>query len=133
MAAVGGNYVLNDGLIANEAITAKRFVKQVAAAEKHIDMADTQGERVLGVSVDMATAGDATNGRVVNVALLGIAVVEAGAAVARGALLMTNATGQAITATATNRVVGYALSSAANAGEWIQIILAGPGAQFVAA
>ena len=56
------------------------------------------------------------------VRLKGTAFVEAGAAVAVGASLETDNQGRAITQT-TGKFAGIALSAAANAGEFIEVLL----------
>jgi len=50
-----------------------------------------------------------------------IAMVMVGAAVAQGANVMTNAAGRAITATATNTIMGVALDAGAANGDIIRI------------
>jgi hypothetical protein len=50
-----------------------------------------------------------------------IAMVEAGAAIAQGANVATNATGQAVTAVATDFIMGVALDAAGALGDIIRI------------
>lgn len=56
-----------------------------------------------------------------------IAKVVAGAAIAQGASVMTAATGKAVTATATNNIMGVALDAAAADGDIIRIQFAYKG------
>lgn len=53
----------------------------------------------------------------------GISMVEAGAAVTAGALVMSDATGRAVTATSTNSIAGTALETASGAGVIIAVLL----------
>jgi hypothetical protein len=76
------------------------------------------GVDIVGVIQNKPTSGKATS-LVVN----GVTKGKIGAAVAVGAHLMTNASGQFITATSTNKKVGIALSAGSNANEVISILL----------
>jgi hypothetical protein len=60
------------------------------------------------------------------VAILGVTKVVTGAAVNAGDALMSNASGQAITATATNYVRARALAASTGAGVAIPALLMGP-------
>ena len=122
---VGRNYVLDLPMVVTEAITKHEGVK-LGTAEQTIDAADTLGEACLGIAQETATAADATNGRVIAVAVLGTAVAEAGAAVAIGVNVYVEADGQLITVpgaqTNANRV-GVALTATSAAGEWFTVLL----------
>ncbi len=52
-----------------------------------------------------------------------VSKIEAGAAVAANADVMTDANGRAITATATNEICGKALQAASAAGEIIEVLI----------
>lgn len=71
----------------------------------------------LGVAQQNAAIGEAAP-----VVVLGTAVAEAGAAVAAGALLETDASGRFITRTA-GQIVARALTAAGAAGDQIEIFL----------
>lgn len=64
-----------------------------------------------------------TIGRATDIMVDGVSKVRVGAAVAIGAKVMANASGQAITATSTNQGLGVALSAATNANEVISVLL----------
>lgn len=130
--AVGGVEVIDLGFQALEAITKFRFVTGNLASVRGAEMADAAGERVMGVAQHDVSAEHAADEAAVNVRVMGISTVEAGAVVAAGADVMTDASGRAITAVATNRVVGVALDGAGAAGELITVVLAGPASQIVA-
>ena len=101
---------------AGAAVKARRFIK-FGAKDGVVLQAAAAGEAVIGVSerFDVADKGD------VDVIHEGIADVEAGAAVVRGALVGPNADGKAITANAADaRVGGVALKSAAD-GDYFPI------------
>lgn len=75
---------------------------------------------LLGVSTNTE---DALAGDFVDVVMMGETQVVAGAAVAVGALLTADADGKAVTAAATNRIAGVALSAAAADGDVITIFV----------
>lgn len=77
------------------------------------------GEEAVGVLNDKPEAAGIAG----KVAIGGVVKVTAGAAVAQDALVMTNASGRAITATATNVALGTALSAAGADGEVISVLL----------
>ena len=127
---VGRNYVMDLPFVITEAITKFQAVK-LGSADQTIDAVDTIGEAVLGIAMETATAQDATDGRVINVMVLGTAVWEAGAAVSIGDKLRTAADGQAVALAATTadqNQVGIALTAAANAGEYFTVLLT-PGVE----
>lgn len=98
-----------------------RFV--VVNASGDIAQSTASGD-VAGVLQNKPTLGEAAQ-----VMTDGVSKVVAGAAVAAGAKVMSNASGQAITATATNKAVGMALAAAAAAGEIIPVLLKDLGTQ----
>jgi len=108
-------------------VPANRFVRPSATG---IIVVGTSGQDAVGVSLEAYVhadfvAGNASN--VIAVAQLDGAklMVEAGAAIAAGAAIMSNATGKAITAATTgSNILGYAVEAAAADGEMIQIIAA---------
>jgi hypothetical protein len=101
------------------AINIARFVTLAATG---ISESATATEEIDGISMEAVAAGNA--GLAVPCARPNGCKVEitAGAAVAAGALVMSDATGRAITATATNSVHGKALTAAAAADEVITIL-----------
>ena len=127
---VGRNFVLDLPYTITEAITKHQAVK-LGSADQTIDAADSLGEAILGIAMETATAQDATDGRVIAVAVLGTAVWEVDAAVAIGDKLRVSADGQAAqlaATTADQNQVGVALTAATNAGEWITVLLT-PGVE----
>jgi predicted RecA/RadA family phage recombinase len=76
------------------------------------------GVRVYGVVQNKPNVGQAGT-----VMTSGISKMEAGAAVAAGAKVMTDASGRAITATATNFVIGTAREAAGAAGVYLPVDL----------
>lgn len=93
-----------------------RFVKNNGSGKAV--QCSVAGERTLGVRQNKPNLNEAMT--IVN---SGIVFVEAGAAVANGALVMTDTTGRAITATATNTIAGEALETASAAGVQIAVLL----------
>jgi hypothetical protein len=79
----------------------------------------TSGGPVDGVIQEgVAVAGEAET-----LGVSGVSKVVAGAAITAGAPVMSNATGLAITATATNLVVGKAITAATASGNVISVLL----------
>lgn len=118
------NPTLLKSFTAGAAIAAFRLVK-LSAAETVVPAA-AAADASIGVANEVAAA----SGERQDVVMAGIAFVEAGAAVALGALVMSDASGRGITATAaagTNvRVIGTALDAASAAGDVIRVLLS-PG------
>lgn len=120
----GPGYVLSKGWLAGEAMTKYEFVKLVGS--ETINAVDTQGEKALGVLQEEVTADDATNGRIVNVAVAGISRVIAGATITEFDLLTTGADGRAEVAATGDVVVGIALQAAVD-GDHMDILLSPSG------
>ena len=103
--------VLTTTATAAAPIIANRFVGYAGAQAK-------AGEAVLGVAVYDADTGDSFA-----VDVVGIAVVEAGGAVAAGVEVGADAQGCAVTGAA--KAAGTALTAASAAGEPIRVLLKG--------
>lgn len=88
-----------------------RFVTP-AGAQAGADANTLGASRVAGVSGDSAS-----------IDALGTTVVEAGAAIADGATLKSDANGKAITWAASGAKVAVALEAAGGAGEFIEVLL----------
>lgn len=107
--------------LAGAAITALRCVK-LSAADTVIN-ASAAADKVIGIASDVGAA----SGERQDVLLSGVAWAEAGAATALGDLLISDASGRVITATAaagTNvRVVGIGIDAAGAAGDQIRVFI----------
>lgn len=97
------------GFLAGGSISAKRIVK-FGSADNAVVQAAAATDSLIGVS-DLAAA----SGAQVDVVMNGIAIVEYGGNVTRGALLTADANGKAVAAApsagSNNRVVGVAMVS----------------------
>jgi hypothetical protein len=98
-----------------------RFVKlsgdqTVAACSAVTDVA-------LGVAKVDVSAAEFAAGKGTAVQILGVAWMEAAAAITRGAFVGPSANGRAQTAVATQYGMGVALKAATNAGDWIPVLL----------
>lgn len=80
------------------------------------------GTRSIGVLQNKPTLG-----QIGTVVVTGVSKVVAGAAVTAGDEIMSDATGRAITAVATNQGLGVALSAAAGAGVIIPVLIRSRG------
>jgi hypothetical protein len=98
-------------LVATTAVTTLRFVTPAGA----LAGADAN---TLGVTRSTGAIADK-----VPVDILGTAIVEAGAAVAAGATVKSDATGRAITWVTSGAKVGLALDAATAAGQFIEVLL----------
>lgn len=118
------NPLLYKAFAAGAAIAARRIVK-FSAAETVIQGAAAT-DSLVGVSSDIAAA----SGENVEIVTHGIAYVEAGAAIAIGALVTSDSVGRGVTAGpaagANNRTIGIALEAASAAGDIIRVLLS-PG------
>jgi hypothetical protein len=107
--------------VADGAIPAYRLVKP-GAADDRIALATASTDALIGTTTDIAAA----IGERCDVQLAEISQVEAGAAIARGALITSDATGRAITAApaagVNASVIGRALEAASTAGEVIRVM-----------
>lgn len=119
------NPTLLKSFTAGAAITAFRLVKLSAAETVILSAATT--DLFIGVANEVAAA----SGERQDVVLDGIAFVEAGAAVALGAYIGSDASGRGITAApaagVNNRILGLALDAASAAGDVIRVLIC-PGA-----
>lgn len=109
--------------VAEAAVLPYRIVK-LGTSDGNVVQAAAAADALIGIADNL---GQATAGGRVDVQQEGTGEVEAGAAITRGAMLMSDASGRAITGTAaagTNYgVIGRALGSAAAAGEIIPVAI----------
>ena len=116
------NIILSKNFQAGAAITAFTLVKH-GGADDQVVAAAAGADLVIGATQDIAPA---INERV-DIAQLGLAYITAGAAVARGKRLMSDASGRVIEAAAsagTNvNTIGVAQESASALGDVIKVLL----------
>src|SRR4051812_48889974 len=108
-----GNFELDKGYDADAVITKFRAVKLGATAESVAPVVAST-DRTHGISQFGVTAAELAKGKGASVRLEGISEWEAGAAIAKGAEVMADASGRCITraAGAGNVVCGVALQAA---------------------
>lgn len=116
------NILLSKSFQAAAAIAAYTLVKH-ATADDQVQAAAAATDLVIGATQDVAPA----LGERVDVAITGITYITAGAAITRGARLMSDASGRVITAAAAAgsnvNTIGVALESATAAGDVIRVNL----------
>lgn len=112
---VPGN--LNGNHVANADLTGAQYTAVVVNASGKIAVVGA-GLSILGVLQNKPNTDQAAQ-----VMVDGVSKFRAGAAVAIGAKVMADATGRAITATATNQGLGIALTAAAAANDVISVQL----------
>lgn len=83
------------------------------------------GVDIVGILQNKPTAA----GTAATIVANGVSKAKAGAAITAGAKVMTNASGLVITATATNKGIGFALAAAGGANEVIPVLLKDLGTQ----
>lgn len=121
------NFVLSRGFDAAAAITKHRAVK-LTAAETTVTPVTAANDVAVGVSEFDCSAADILKGKGVNVIMMGVAVMEASAAVAVGTLVGFGTDGRAKVAASTERVIGMCVGNpAGGAGERISVLLGLPG------
>ena len=92
--------------IAGEDLSSSQFKFVTLESDGQVDLADSAGENCMGVVInDPASGGEAT------VVVSGKTVVTAGGTIAAGAAVATDASGDAVTASTGNIVMGYALEA----------------------
>jgi len=118
------NPLLMKAFTAGGAINPYRIVR-FSAAETVVQAAAAT-ESMFGVNTDLAIV----SGERVEVLTQGIAWVEAGAAIAQGALVTADSVGRGVTAApaagVNNRHIGIAMDAAVAAGDQIRVLLS-PG------
>lgn len=103
------------------AVAKLRFVK--ISGDQEVVAVAAVTDQAIGVAKADVSASEATAGKAIAVQVLGVAWVEAAAAINRMAFVAPSANGRAQTAVATQFVMGLALKAAANAGDWIPVLL----------
>lgn len=106
---------------ASAAITRRRFVRFTAA-----NFVCTQTAAATEVADGVATESQSTVGGALEVQTDGVALIEAGAAIAAGAEVTSDASGRAVTVAAGDVSHGKALQAAGAASEFIQVKLKTP-------
>jgi Uncharacterized conserved protein (DUF2190) len=119
------NPLLAQNYTADAAIGNNRIVK-LGTADRNVAVAAAATDSLLGVVNEMPP-GIAIGERV-DVVRVGIAWVEAGAAITRGAPITSDSVGRAVTAVpgagVNNRLIGFADEAATAAGDVIRFTLA---------
>lgn len=114
--SAGMNVILPLNFQASGAITKGRFVKMTAAGI--VEECDTAGEISLGVALETVASGER-----VDFVCIGVAEVEAGAAIAVGVDVATANDGQAVAAATGNTILGITLDAAGAAGDLVRVLL----------
>ncbi|MES2946319.1 MAG: capsid cement protein [Pseudomonadota bacterium] len=119
------NPLLAVNYVAEAAISINRLVKQ-GASDRAVLTAAAATDSIIGVVNEVAPA----IGERVDVVRVGIAWVEAGAAITRGSPITSDAVGRAVVAApaadVNNRIIGFADEAASAAGDVIRFMIA-PG------
>ena len=89
--------------VAGESLAAAQFKVVTLESDGQVDLADSAGENCVGVCINDPAAGEAAT-----VVMSGKVMVTAGGTIAAGAAVATDGSGDAVTATTGNIVMGYA-------------------------
>ncbi len=89
--------------VAGESLAAAQFKFVTLESDGEVDLADSAGENCVGVCINDPAAGEAAT-----VVMSGKVRVTAGGTIAAGAAVATDASGDAVTASTGNIVMGYA-------------------------
>jgi hypothetical protein len=103
-------------------LSSSQFYVVKLTGARQVNLAAATTDVAYGILQNKPTLGQAAD-----VGLLGVSKAVAGAAVAAGAGLMTNTSGQVITATTGNKRLGQAIEAATAAGQLITIALVPQG------
>lgn len=118
------NPLLAVNYVADAAIPNNRLVR-FGTGDRNVTLATAATDSIIGVVNEMPP-GIAVGERV-DVVRVGIAWVEAGAAITRGSLITSDASGRAVTAApgagVNNRIIGIADESATAAGDVIRFTI----------
>jgi hypothetical protein len=99
------------------AVGANRIVKM--ASDTTVVQGAATSDSLIGVNNELAATA---SGQSLDIVMGGVAEVESGGSVTRGALVSSDTIGRAVTATEDNRVIGVALKSAST-GDIIPVLL----------
>lgn len=89
--------------VAGESLAAAQFKFVTLESDGQVDLADSAGENCVGVCINDPASGEAAT-----VVMSGKVMVTAGGTIAAGAAVATDASGDAVTASTGNIVMGYA-------------------------
>lgn len=120
-----GNFGLDKGFKAAAAITKFRAVKGTGT-DGEVTPVTAGTDIVLGVAQYSVSAGELAKKKDASVRMNGISEMECAGTIQQGALVIINASGQALTGAAGQRVVGVALADGAS-GTRIPVALVVPG------
>lgn len=122
----GPNYVLSKGFKSGAAITQYRFVS-LAAAET-VTQSATNGTSCIGIAQETISTADATAGRIVNVAMIGISRAIAGMVLATpGIQVTTDTVGRVKTVGTGEQGIGILLNAATATGAHVDVLLTQSG------
>jgi hypothetical protein len=121
----GANVVLDKGYLAGAAVTQFRAVKFSNNVGDTVIHTAALTDQPIGVAQENATAGDATNGRVINIRHLGISFMRASGALATiGIPVSADAVGRVVASGANlNPRIGTLLTPAAALDDIVAVLL----------
>lgn len=104
-------------------LSSSQFLAVKITAARQVNLANTGGEAIYGILQNKPTQGQAAD-----VGILGVSKAVAGGSFSAGAQLMTNTSGQLVTASSTNHRVAFAIEAATGSGQIVTVALVPQGA-----
>lgn len=121
------NVVLAKGRLAGGVIVKKRFVKADGTDADTVVQVAADTDIAQGVAMFSVSAAEAAKGKEVSVHEMGIALVEASAAIAEGVEISADTSGKAKAAASGDRVHGVSHSASGADTDEIAVLLGLPG------
>lgn len=122
------NDVMTKGYNAGAALTKYRAVKLHATTPETVIPVAADTDTPIGVVQNTISANDiSVRGVGAQVRVMGASLMEAAGAIAQGALVVINGSGQAVTGTAGDRVIGICVEAASGPGKYARVQLIIPG------
>lgn len=118
-------YLLDKGFNPGAAITKYRACKISSLGSDGLVVAQATAvtDIFFGVSDEEILTAEQTAGKRIRLVLMGVAIVECGAAVTAGQLLTFDTSGRAVPAVTASRSLGLALSTGSGAGKYVSVLV----------
>lgn len=126
MAGGWRQYVVDKGFATSGATIIYRAVKRTAngASGPIVGPIAAVTDVPFGVAQEDVSAAEQARGKQLDVAMMGVAIVEAGAAVTAGQRLTIDSVGRAVPAVAASSILGLCVQDASGSGKLTSVLLA---------
>ena len=125
MAGGWRQYLIDKGFATSAAVTIYRAVKRTGNGSSGpiVGLVTAVTDQVFGVAQEDVSTAEQARGKQLDVAMEGVAIVEAGAAVTAGQKLTIDATGRAVPAVTGSSILGLCVQDASGAGKLTSVLL----------